>query len=126
MAGAELFSSAVGVQLAPEIVDLLRPLFAVGGLAHGAAAVHALHKPGQRVDYPGPILSGPQRHQLLHRLECLSVDNGLVGALHPEPLLLRHRDEGLGFVTYFLRPALHHDAGIHLIVEDAPDRGLVP
>lgn len=126
MAGTQLFLPAVGVQLAPEIVDLLRTLFAVGGLAHGAAAVHALHKPGQRMDHPGPVLSGPQRHQLLHRLERLPVNDGLMGALHPEPLLLRHRDEGLGFIADLLRPALHHDAGIHFIVEDAPDGGFVP
>ena len=33
VAGTQLFLPAVGIQLAPEIVDLLRPLFAVGGLA---------------------------------------------------------------------------------------------
>ena len=126
MAGTQFFLPAVGVQFAPEIVDLLRALFPVGGLAHGAAAVHALYKPGQGMDHPGPVLPGAQRHQLLYRLKCLAVDNGLVGALHPEPLLPWHRDERLGLVAGLLRPALHHGAGIHLIVEDAPDRGLVP
>ena len=126
MAGAQLLHAAVGIELASEIIDPLRSLFAVGSLAHGAAAVHALHKSCQRMDHPGPVLSGPQRHQLLHRLERLSVNDGLVGVLHPEPLLLRHRDEGLGFIADLLRPALHHDAGIHFIVKDAPDRGLVP
>ena len=78
------------------------------------------------MDHPGPVLSGPQRHQLLHRLECLSVNDGLVGVLHPEPPFPRHGNESLGLIAHFFRPTLHHDAGIHLIVEDAPDCGLVP
>lgn len=49
-----------------------------------------------------------------------------MGALHPEPAVPGHDNDGLGFVADFFGPALHHDAGVDLIAEDPPDGILVP
>ena len=49
-----------------------------------------------------------------------------MGALHPEPAVPGHDNDGLGFVADFFGPALHHDAGVDLIAEDPPYGILVP
>ena len=126
MAGAEPRLAAVGVELAAEIGPAGSPLPAVCNLAHGGAAVHALHQAGQQMGLPAAVGFRPEREVLLDGGEGLPVNNGLVGALHPVPLLLRNIDQNLGFVADLPAPALDHGARVHLIVEDAPNRGLVP
>ena len=58
--------------------------------------------------------------------EGLPVDDGLVGALDPIPLVLRNVDEDLGLIADLFPAALDHGACVHFVVEDAPDGGLVP
>lgn len=62
----------------------------------------------------------------LDGVEGLPVDDGLVGALHPIPLVLRNINQDFRFVADLLTPTLNHGACIHLIVEDSPNRSLVP
>ena len=58
VAGAQLLRPAVGIKLTAKIIYLRFPLFPVGGLAHGAAAVHALHKASQGMHHAGAVLPG--------------------------------------------------------------------
>lgn len=92
------------------------PLFAVGALTHGAATVYALHQTGQRMNHSCSIFSGAQRHQLLHRVEGLGINDGLVSSFDSEPLFPRHGDESLGLITHLFRPPLHHVANVHLVM----------
>ena len=126
VAGTQLLCPAVGVELAAQIIHPLFPLFPVGGLAHGATAVHALHKARQGVHHAGAVLPGADIQIPLDGLKGLPVDDGLMGALHPEPAVPGHDDDGLGFVTGLFGPPLHHDAGVDLIAEDPPYGILVP
>ena len=56
----------------------------------------------------------------------LPVDNGLVSALYPIPLVLGNVDQDIGLVADFFATALYHGACVHFVVEDAPDGGFVP
>ena len=49
-----------------------------------------------------------------------------MSSLHTVPLVLRHADEFLGLIAGFFSPALNHNAGIHLIMENSPDSGFTP
>ena len=126
VAGTQLLCPAVSVEFAAQIIHPSFPLFPVGSLAHGAAAVHALHKACQRVHHAGTVLPRADVQIPLDGLKGLPVDDGLVGALHPEPAVPGHDNDGLGFVTGLFGPALHHDAGVDLIAEDPPYGILVP
>ena len=121
MADAQPPLPAVGVQLAAEVASL-----AVGALAHGGAAVGALHQPGQQVGLACTICPGAQPQAPLNRLKGCSVNDGLVGALHPVPLVFRGVDDGLGFVAHLFPAALDHHPSVHLVGEDAAHRHLVP
>lgn len=79
--GTQLICPAVGVELAAQIIYLRFPLFPVGGLTHGAAAVHALHKARKRVHHAAAVLPGADIQIPLDGLKGLPVDDGLVGAL---------------------------------------------
>lgn len=61
-------------------------------------------------------LSKAQRHQLLHRVEGLGINDGLVSSFDSEPLFPRHGDESLGLITHLFRPPLHHVANVHLVM----------
>ena len=126
VAGTQLLCPAVGVELTAKIIYLRFPLFPVGGLAHGAAAVHALDKARQGVHHAGAVLPGADIQIPLDGLKGLPVDDGLVGALHPEPAVPGHDDDSLGFVTGLFRPPLHHNAGVDLIAKNPPHCILVP
>ena len=126
VAGTQLLCPAVGVELTAQIIHPFFPLFPIGGLAHGAAAVRALHKARQGVHHAGAVLPGANVQIPLDGLKGLPVDDGLVSALHPEPAVPGHDDDGLGFVAGLFGPALHHDAGVDLITEDPPYGVLVP
>ena len=126
VAGTQLLCPAVGIELTAQIIHPFFPLFPIGGLAHGAAAVHTLHKARQGVHHAGAVLPGADVQIPLDGLKGLPVDDGLVSALHPEPAVPGHDDNGLGFVAGLFGPALHHDAGVDLITEDPPYGVLVP
>ena len=121
VAGTQLLLPTVSVQLATEI-----GLFSVGALAHRRTAVGALHQPGQQVGLAGAVRFGAQPEGTLDGVEGGSVDDGLMSAFHPVPLVLRRVDDDLGFVAHLFPPPLDHHPSVHLVGEDAAHRHLVP
>ncbi len=76
--------------------------------------------------FPVAIGFGSQRQILLNSIEGFPVNNCLMGSFYPIPLVFRHIDQNFGFIADLLPPSLDHDTSIHLVMEDAPDRGFVP
>ena len=78
------------------------------------------------MSFPEAVRLGTQAQSPLDGVEGGPVDDGLVGALHPVPLVLWGVDDDLGFVAHLFSPPLDHHPGVHLVGEDAAYRHLVP
>lgn len=78
------------------------------------------------MDFPSAVGFRVEGQIALDSGEGFPVDDGLVGALYPIPLVLGNVNEDLGFVADLFPAALDHGAGVHLIVENTPDGGFVP
>ena len=78
------------------------------------------------MDFPSAVGFRAEGQVSLDDSEGFPVDDGLVSALHPIPLILGNVNQDLGLVADFFSAALDHGAGVHFVVEDAPDGGFVP
>lgn len=67
----------------------------------------------------GAVGFGAQLEGALNSVEGGPVDDGLMGALHPIPLVLWGVDDDLGLVAHLFPAALDHHPGVHLVGENA-------
>lgn len=78
------------------------------------------------MDFPPAVGFRVEGEVLLDGGEGFLVDDGLVSALYPIPLVLGNVNQDLGFIADFFPASLDHGACVHFVVEDAPDGGFVP
>ncbi|GFI56361.1 hypothetical protein IMSAG013_01420 [Clostridiales bacterium] len=115
--------SAAGVVAADERAVPSRPAILIGEffdvVPHFETAVGAVHKSGE--DALAAIGRGAFPHLLFsdtgYGIPQFPRNNGLVGPLHPDPLVLRFIDELAGFIGECAAFALYHVPDVDLVAD---------
>ena len=100
---------------------------AVGLFGHDPSAVAAADQTGEEQDLVGfGRFADMAVEKTLGFLKDDRVDDGFVGALHPDPIRLRNGPALLDLVADGGILALNHVADVHLIPQDSPDGAVRP
>lgn len=88
-------------------------------------SIHS-YKTCQGVYHADAVLPRTDVQISLDTFKGFTVNDGLMGALHPEPAIPGHNDHSLGFIAGFWGPTLRHNASVDLIAENSAYGILVP
>ncbi len=100
--------------------------FAIVAHIQRGTAVGALDQSGEGLDFVAAVLSPPSFHHLVDGVPQLLGNEGFMGALGDDPLLLRGGNAGLIEEALGFRPSENRLSQIDAVVEDGPDGGGMP